>query len=133
MNLRDIKRDDLSRKNSNSEAIFKNIKFYENVEKIRTQDNFASWISNVLFEEAKKMELLSTGEEQEVDDTTLTLKKRSTFINVATTTNQYKNFTDKIKEYDQSKFVYNNKIYDRRRVSSLISNMSTPMPKEMTE
>ena len=109
--------------------------YYDSLEKIKTQDNFASWISFILFEEAKKMETLSLLQEEDDDDElSLMLKKRSTFINIATSADQKKNFTNKKKDYDENKFiVFDQKKYDRRRASSVINKISSPMPKEIIE
>ena len=127
MNLRNS-----SQRDSKSNTLLTNVKFYENVEKIKTQDNFASWISYVLFEEAKKIEIVT--EDDKIDELSLALKKKSTLINVSTSANQNKNFTNENKVFDPSKFiVYNHIEYDRRRVSSLVNKSSSPMPKEMIE
>lgn len=108
--------------------------FYDNPKKKEELDNHASWISFILFEETKKMERLAMLEDEDQEELSLKLKKRSTCLNIATTSNQDQKFTNTEKEFDRNSYIlFDNKRYDRRRASSVIQKISSPMPKEIIE
>jgi len=109
------------------------VNYYENSTKRDEVDSHAAWISFILFEETKKIERLAQiGEADE--EISLALKKRSTMINVATTAYTKKNFTKKERNIEDINIIeFNNQVYDRRRASSVIKKVTTPMPKGIIE
>lgn len=109
------------------------INYYENSIKRDEVESHAAWISFILYEEAKKIEKFAKlGQEDE--ELTLALKKRSTMINIATTAITKKNFTKKERNIDEEHVIqFNNKMYDKRRSSSVIQKITSPMPKSLLE
>lgn len=106
--------------------------YYDSPSTKEEVDNHAAWISFILFDETKKIERLAKLEEDD-EELTLELKKRSTMINVATTTNTKKNFTKKERNFEESIIEFNHQAYDRRRASSVIQKITAPMPKGLIE
>ena len=107
--------------------------YYDSTDKKNEIENHASWISFILFEETKKIERLALLEKDDVEDLSLDLKKRSTMINVATTTNTHKNFTKKDKDFEDNFIEFGKRKYDRRRASSVIQKIHSPLPKGLIE
>jgi hypothetical protein len=107
--------------------------FYSSEVKRKEVDNHASWISFILFEETKRMERLAMLEDEQEDELSMKLRKRSTCINIATSASQGQNFTKNQRDNENEFIVYENKRYDRRRASSVIQKITSPMPKEIIE
>lgn len=109
------------------------VNYYENLIKKDEVDGHASWISFVLYEETKIIEKLAKLDPND-DELTLALRKRSTMINISTTTNTKKNFTKKERNILEEHVIeFNNKIYEKRRSSSVIQKITSPMPKSLIE
>lgn len=108
--------------------------YYANPSKKEELDNHASWISFILFEESRRMERLAQLEEEDEEVLSLTLRKNSSFINIATKADQSQNFTKNKIDYDRESFIiFDDKRYEKRRASSVIKKISSPMPKQIVD
>jgi hypothetical protein len=109
--------------------------YFGNLVKQQELENHASWISFILFEETKRLEMLAMLEEEdEEEEIALLLRKRSSNINLATSAIQDKNFTKHERNFNRNEYImFDKKRYDRRRASSVIQKITTPLPKEVIE
>lgn len=108
------------------------VNYHENDLKKEVIDNQAAWISFILYEETKKIERLAM---LEVDDEELTLelRKQPTMINIATTSNTKNTHTKSERKVMENTIKFNQKSYDRRRVSSVMQKIGAPLPKGLVD